>query len=118
MTSKSGYSLLEVLVAFTIMTLVLTAIMPGQGRMAVRARYISEEYIAHDFALSRLAMIGRARPIIYGEHRSQYGAWFVLERVERKFLDVGHQQLLSISVEIRDPADRVIASESDIRWLE
>ena len=49
---KAGYSLFEVLVAFAIMSLVLSALLPGQTRLLQRVGTADEQALATDYANS------------------------------------------------------------------
>ncbi len=67
MKLRAGYSVFEVLVAFGIMALVLSALLPGQAQLLARASGGDEAILAHDFALSRIAHLSAVRPIEPGE---------------------------------------------------
>lgn len=74
---RAGYSLLEVLVAFALMTMILTALIPGQARLSDHQTKAVQQYLAIDYALSRMATLG-LNGIANGElGRSTYRAWQV-----------------------------------------
>ena len=52
-SSRAGFSLLEVLIAFAVMAAVLGALVPGQAAMAARTGEAAERLLAADYALSR-----------------------------------------------------------------
>ncbi|MCU0826013.1 MAG: type II secretion system GspH family protein [Tabrizicola sp.] len=52
--ARAGYSLLEVLVAFAILTVVLSVILPGNGRLLLRTNSAEAQVLAQDYAMSRL----------------------------------------------------------------
>jgi len=76
MNHRAGYSLFEVLIAFVIMSLVLAALIPGQARLLGRAAVQEQQLLAHDFALSRLALldVGVLAP---GTQQDLYREWQV-----------------------------------------
>ncbi len=81
MTRQSGYSVFEVLVAFAIMALVLSALLPGQGRLLARATSGDNAVLAHDFALSRLAVLTVAEPLTPGTTTTDDGKWRAIQTV-------------------------------------
>lgn len=81
---RAGFSLLEVLVAFAIMALVLSALIPGQVGLLQRATQSGERVLAQDYALSRLAGLGLSEPFPSGTQEARYGNWRVIEAVEVK----------------------------------
>jgi Tfp pilus assembly protein PilV len=52
--ARAGYSLLEVLVAFAILTAVLSVILPGNGSLLLRTSGAEAQFLAQDYAMSRL----------------------------------------------------------------
>ena len=52
-SSRAGFSLLEVLIAFAVMAAVLGALVPGQAAMAARTGEAAGRLLAADYALSR-----------------------------------------------------------------
>ena len=83
MTGKAGYSLFEVLIAFAIMTMVLSVMLPGQAQLVKRAKEQDQLLLAHDYALSRLAHIGISEPIDLGRWEETYRDWEVQISVEQ-----------------------------------
>ena len=75
MTRRAGYSVFEVLIAFAIMALVLSALLPAQARLLARASREDETMLAYDFALSRLAVLSVVRPIELGQRTFVQGPW-------------------------------------------
>lgn len=81
-TNKSGYSLFEVLVAFTIMSIVLSVLVPGQALIMSRTAKINNTISATDLGLSRMALL-RAGPVPSpGESVHESGAYRVVQKVE------------------------------------
>ena len=83
MRSHCGYSLFEVLIAFTIMTIVLAALIPGQARLMTRANDADTRLLAYDYALSHMASLGISRPIANGVVQSSYRDWIVVTSTQR-----------------------------------
>lgn len=54
MTRKTGYSLIEVIVAFAVMSAVLAVLIPGQAQLLGRVGTASERVLAQDYAFSIL----------------------------------------------------------------
>ncbi|WP_299695285.1 type II secretion system protein [uncultured Tateyamaria sp.] len=72
MSPRSGYSILEVLVAFAVMSMVLAVLIPGQTQLLVRASQAADRALAHDLALSRLDeahVLGTLRDETYRDWR-------------------------------------------------
>ena len=78
---SSGYTILETLVAFVVMSLVLGVLVPGQGILLRRAAIAEEELLAFEFALSRLARAGVEYPAFPGASETKYRDWIVQETV-------------------------------------
>lgn len=57
MNRRSGYSILEVLIAFAVMSITLAVLLPGQMQLMGRAGTAAERALAHDLALSRIDTI-------------------------------------------------------------
>lgn len=54
MNTRTGYSILEVLIAFAVMSMTLAVLLPGQTQLLGRAGSAAERVLAHEYALSRL----------------------------------------------------------------
>lgn len=54
MTPRSGYSVIEVLIAFAVMSMTLAVLLPGQLQLLARAGTAADRALAHDLTLSRL----------------------------------------------------------------
>jgi prepilin-type N-terminal cleavage/methylation domain-containing protein len=76
---RAGYSLLEVLIAFAIMSLVLAVLLPGQSRLLGRAVSANETLLARDYAESLIAGYGFDRATTEGERTFETGDWQVEE---------------------------------------
>lgn len=107
MRSKRGYSLLEVLIAFTIMTIVLAALIPGQARLLARANNADTQLLAYDFALSHMATLGISTPIANGTTQSTYRDWIVVTSIQRT-----SETLFNITITVENTQGAVLASLS------
>ncbi len=91
MNRRSGYSILEVLVAFAVMSLTLAVLVPGQTTLLARASGAAEQTLAYDLALSRLEeerVLGRWQPLeIYRE-------W----RIDTEVRDAANARTVTVSV--------------------
>jgi len=77
MSGKAGYSLIEVLIAFVIVTLVLSALIPGQAMLLQRTVAQADRTLAFDYALSQAAHLGVTRPLAVGQTSETYRDWHV-----------------------------------------
>ena len=75
MKRRAGYSLVEVLIAFVIMTLVLSALIPGQAALLGRTSAMEDRLLAHDYALSYAARLGQDIPFEIGTTTQTYRNW-------------------------------------------
>lgn len=57
MNTRSGYSILEVLIAFAVMSMTLAVLLPGQVQLLGRTGMATERVLAHEWAVSRLETI-------------------------------------------------------------
>lgn len=114
MTSHRGYSVFEVLVAFAIMAMVLSALLPGQTRWLVRASDADDVLLAEDVGRSRLALL-RAGPLPpIGSTRTTDGPFTSHETVEPAIeAEGGATLVLTVRIETMD--GRLLATLRDIR---
>jgi type II secretory pathway pseudopilin PulG len=77
MKGRAGYSLLEVLLAFVIMTVLLAALLPGQAQLLNRASLQEGRLLAFDYALSRAASLGIATPLEIRASEEIYRDWLI-----------------------------------------
>lgn len=109
MRRRSGYSLLEVLVAFAIATMVIAALIPGQAALLERTKEGQESLLAYDFALSRLAELSVVRPLHEEINKSNYDRWLVrISVISVDRLDIENNQF-AIVVLISDPNGHELA---------
>jgi type II secretory pathway pseudopilin PulG len=81
MKGRAGYSLLEVLLAFVIMTVVLAALIPGQAQLLNRASLQEDRLLAFDYALSRAARLGIETPLEIGASEEIYRDWLITTNI-------------------------------------
>lgn len=79
MSSRSGFSLFEVLIAFAILSLVLVALIPGQAQHLARAAQADQQTLAFDFALSKSAELGITAPLVIEQRETNYRNWIVYQ---------------------------------------
>lgn len=70
--SRAGFSILETLVAFVVLALALSALLPAQSRMTERSAESRTKWVAAELARSRLAAAGITTPLQPG---SATGIW-------------------------------------------
>ncbi|MCW3783538.1 type IV pilus modification PilV family protein [Defluviimonas salinarum] len=115
---SAGYSLLEVLVAFAIMSMVLAALLPAQSRLLQRSRSADEGLLAQELALSRLAEVGVAIPDPAGVREVPYRRWILREVTVREGLGDGEPDMIRLRVDVLGPDGRLLASEEAVRLAE
>lgn len=109
---NKGYSLFEVLIAFAIMAMVLTALVPGQAKMLARASDADARSLAFDLALSRVAHLGVSKPLVLGETTSQQDTWNVIEQVTP-----ANGAQLDIQIRVVAESGKVLAEVTTTRAL-
>ena len=103
MNSRSGYSILEVLIAFAVMSMTLAVLLPGQTQLLGRAGTASERALAHDLALSRLEAVPH---LGIGPATEPYEDW----RIEQVVEDLQGQR--RVTVRVMSANGRVLADAS------
>lgn len=97
MSKSAGYSLLEVLVAFAIMMLVLSVLLPAQTNLASSSAVRQERQMAHEYALSKMASLGITAPLRTGEVTGTYqDKWIWEQYVYRNPLSTSEHALFDI----------------------
>lgn len=91
MNARAGYSILEVLIAFAIMSMTLAVLLPGQTQLLGRAGSAAERALAHDLALSRIETIAF---LGFGPATDTFDGW----RVEQAVSAVDGQRQVTVSV--------------------
>lgn len=112
---KAGYSLLEVLIAFAIMALVLSVLIPGQARLQIRSGTADETFLATDYALSRLDQLGVSEEISPGIVEKTYRNWQVIQTVSPEAIAGTDSQTFRIILVISNPAGRQLARVEALR---
>ncbi|NSX56918.1 type IV pilus modification PilV family protein [Parasulfitobacter algicola] len=115
MNRKAGYSLLEVLIAFAVMSLVLAALLPGQAKLLSRTTEADRRLLAQDYALSRLDQIGITTPLEIGQMTQNYRNWTVEEVITEHPTRDNAIQLLQVRVIISAQGGNVLATVDSIR---
>lgn len=116
MNARAGYSLLEVLVAFVVMTLVLTAILPRQAVQLGRAEQAAQRGLALDYSRSLLDQMGVSKPLPQpGRSTTAYGDWRIEVLTERFASPLGQgPDALNVTIFVRDRNDRALATLSAV----
>lgn len=118
MTRQSGYSVLEVLIAFAIMSLLLATLLPGQAKILSRATEGEENLLAHDVALSRLARLGHSEEILAGQTDFEDGPFRVQQDVRASSASSGRLQLFDVTVVVWNANGKELARVTTQRALE
>lgn len=91
MTPRTGYSILEVLIAFAVMSMTLAVLLPGQTELLGRAGTAAEQALAHDLAVSRIEAVKLLGP---GAPSESYGNW----EIEQTLINAPGQQTVTVLV--------------------
>lgn len=110
--NQAGYSVFEVLIAFVIMAMVLTALIPGQARLLLRASEANGAVLAQDLAASRMAHWGMSTPLEVGETLTVHGEWDVIETITP-----AGDGLVTIDVQVLSARGSMLASLATTRVL-
>jgi prepilin-type N-terminal cleavage/methylation domain-containing protein len=104
--ARAGYSLIEVLVAFAIMSMVLTALIPGQARLLGRASDADQSALAFEYALSVGATLGVSTPLQLGSDTWRYRDWQIEHTTTQlKVIETGALTLTKITVRSAQNSD-------------
>ncbi len=110
--SRAGYSLFEVLIAFAILAIVLSILIPGQARYLTRAKSSQERFLAMDYAQSVLERSGLSDPLDSADERFTYRNWQITRQVEPL---PGSPSQLRVMVEVRNAAGKALATLNTVR---
>lgn len=117
MTARAGYSVMEVLIAFTVMATVLAVLIPGQSSLLVGARQAEQSLLAMEYAASRLDQIGVSEPLEEGN--AVYRDWHVTWRIEPRQEIEDSLVVVELIVEVTDTmSGDLLASLSSLRLAE
>lgn len=72
---RAGFSLLEVMVAFVVLALSLSALLPALTTLSHRSRSAEDRWLAGELALSQLDMVGVTAPLASGEESGEWRNW-------------------------------------------
>lgn len=109
MKRRAGYSVFEVLIAFTIMSLVLSALLPGQAKLLSQALESESALLAHDVALSRLARLGTSEELTSGQMILEDGPWRIVQRVLQSANSSVDLDVFDIVIAVEDANQRELA---------
>lgn len=114
MNSRQGYSLIEVLVAFTVMALVLATLIPAQAQFLRRATDNTDQLLAMDLALSKLSYLNVVEPISIGSTTTEQDGWVVnIEIMQADDLNTGLNLLRATAI-VRDSSGKQLAEVSQL----
>lgn len=117
MSRRKGYSLLEVLIAFVILTLVLAALLPGQARLLDRASIQEQQLLAHDYALSLVATIGTSTPPDIGTTDSTYRNWNITTTIAPSEILGDAARVIALEISVHDNRRRLLATAYSVMVL-
>ena len=109
---RRGYTLLEVITAFAVLTIALSALIPMISGLLSRSGGAQAKWAATEFAASKLAEIGVVAPIRQGVAAGTYRTdwrWTATTRPHRATGVPLGAGLYEITIEVRDAAsDRLV----------
>lgn len=114
MNRKAGYSLFEVLVAFAIMAMVLTVLLPRQTLLLQRSVGLQDRAMARELALSDLARLGTELPLQPGLQDLAYGEWTLRRNISARE-QIGDKDAFDVKLEVLDAGDRILTELSVIK---
>ncbi|MEE9455326.1 MAG: prepilin-type N-terminal cleavage/methylation domain-containing protein [Paracoccaceae bacterium] len=114
--STSGYSLIEVLIAFVILVSVLAVLLPSNATLFAAIPRTEERVLAQDYAQSRIATLGISRSVAIGEIQGTYrDKWIWHEVIIQRPELITDGQLFEITVKILSPDQSELAQVTLIR---
>ncbi|MEQ6204728.1 prepilin-type N-terminal cleavage/methylation domain-containing protein [Sulfitobacter sp. HNIBRBA2951] len=108
--AKAGYSLFEVLLAFAIMAMILSVLLPRQTDMLTRLRNIEDRALALDYAMSRLDMLSIVAPLLPSATTDTYRTWTVTENIESTLIAGSDLTALHVEVTVQDQRGTMLAT--------
>ena len=114
MNRRSGYTLLEVLIAFAIMASVLAVILPGQSQLLRQSSGAEATFLATDYAQSRMDRLAVSDVLTPGVQTEVYRDWRVA--IETRPL-IDFDAYFSVTISIEDARGRQIATAQSIKFL-
>ncbi|SMR83569.1 hypothetical protein SAMN04488030_0046 [Aliiroseovarius halocynthiae] len=118
MTPRSGYTLLEVLVAFAVMAGVLAVLLPGQSAMLRQSGNSTHAILATDYAQSRLDRLGVSDPLAEGRTQETYRQWRIETLVNESMQADGLPKYFVVQIRILDAAQQVLAQMETVKVAE
>lgn len=117
MSRRDGYSLFEVLIAFAIMSMVLSVLIPRQTGLLTRARNIDARLDAQDLALSHLAQLGLDVTLETGAYIEAYDDWTLHRDVTPVTLPDVDVPIVEITVTVNSGRGQPLARVQEWRVL-
>jgi len=114
---RAGYSLVEVLIAFVILTLVLSALIPDQAALLRRTTFLQDRLLAHDYALSRAARLGYDLPLEVGVTDDDYRGWQIRTEVQPGDPTTGDIATLLTTITVFAQSGQSLARHETIRTV-
>lgn len=98
----------EVLIAFAVMTMILSVLLPRQTDMLARMRAVDDRALALDYAMSRLDML-HVTALQPGQTTETYRAWSVTQGVISGTLQGAQLQVMDVRIEVTDARGTLLA---------
>lgn len=117
MNSRSGYTLLEVLVAFAVMAGVLAVVLPGLSAQLRQAGMVQDRFLATSYSQSRLDQLGITEEMQAGRVNETYRGWDVEINISAVRGQSDLPEHYHVDIQIKDGAGRVVAGQETVKVL-
>lgn len=106
MRRLAGFSLMEVLVTFIILTSAVAIFWPAMVQPVKTTAVQVDRALAEDFARSRLARIGTVQPPATGQASGRDGTFVWRERIAQVILPSSSERIFRVEIEVFGPQGR------------
>jgi len=106
---EDGYSLLETLIAFAIMSAVLVTLLPAQSKLFTYSANAEEKFLASEYALSHLDRMVVLESPSERERQLEQGNWIITETIQELSSNSSKVRNFWISLKITNSSGNELA---------
>lgn len=117
-SNEDGYSLMETMIAFAVMALVLSALLPGQSKLLSRTVSAEERIMATEYAYSYLDTLGVSEPILNGQNEHQYRNWSIFYTTLPASSDTALDQFTQLNLTVKNKQGVILTNISRLVLLD